>query len=572
MSTNHVNSKRRRSMPVILLSLAILIGAAIAATIYWNPEARAARDLDRAERAFDQGDAQNAIRYYEASLEASPEQVDVQIKLAKLYLSLDQTDAAKRMLDRIAMVDPMRPEYLEALMSYALAKDDYPLAYSLKDRLRSYSLDEATDLKLIQGLLDANLLNDAFEALTDAQKDYPSSQAIKPLWMDYYELREDFGQMEALYRENPELFDENLARLTRFADYYMGDEDWEMARIAYDAALELEPQRAKFLQDRYIVAMHLRELQRADQLTKRLGELRIARPTDVPRIIGTTAGNLANGGFVVYDDQRYYYVHHSDGSLQVTDASLVSREQLLEDRVAYLNVSQGWLYYQNLSRDGCVYKLPVDGGAQQKLTQMSADQIAVWGPFIYFRSTDDDHKLYRSYLDGSERTALSEEAVKSWTTDGRSLYYTTTDGLFELKDVMLDPSVDSVVKPERILRGSISHPVADGEALYYIKARDEGSSGPIFAMDLRGKQSRILLPGLKATDINLDKDYLYYTDQTVHRIHRVSLVWEKLGVTLTQSTQVTPDWIFARSPDNDLPLARFKMDGSLWGLLDDTLR
>lgn len=569
--------KKKRSGRAVLIFFLILalIGASIAAGVYWAPERRAERAILEAQSEYEAGDKQAAVRHYEEALIADPRHQETILDLANVYLELGEAREAKPWLDEAALIDPLEPRYLDLLYSYAMQAEDYPLASSLLGSTEITNAEPDELSALIIGLLEAGLFSDAEAVIAEGLERHPNAPAFIRAQMDLLILREDVNNILSLYRNHQTVFNDNTSLLEYITEQQAKKLRWSDAADTTRALLDVDGETQDRLQDLYLYEARSYNVKGTIEAGQLLANHGYELPGSAPQIIGNTSGNLANGGFVATEGNRIYYLHHDDHSILATDQELASRTMILPESAAYLNAVDGWLYFRNNSRDGALYKVGTDGSDLMRLSQGEADLIGVWGAYIYYRAPDQDGRLFRCALDGTGTQAVTAQAITGWASDGSSVWITDADGIFkiEIEDIPVSAlQTDRLAEPRRLTEGEFSYLNVSNEFVYYLRHLNSASEGVIERIALDGGMPEILTYDLQAEDLNYADGYLYFTQQTLHRISTSNLIWEKLGVSLTENIQITDRWLFARSPENDLPLVRLHPDGSNWGLLDDTLR
>ena len=104
--------------------------------------------------------------------------------------------------------------------------------------------------------------------------------------------------------------------------------------------------------------------------------------------------------FVVDRNWVYYTVEWQLYKVTVNGENNTS---LGADKVGFLNVADGWIYYSNHSDGGKLYKMRIDATQKTKLTDDEACDINIIDQWVYYRNNTDLGDLYRIRKDGTER-------------------------------------------------------------------------------------------------------------------------------------------------------------------------
>lgn len=99
---------------------------------------------------------------------------------------------------------------------------------------------------------------------------------------------------------------------------------------------------------------------------------------------------------------KVYYLDKDRGYLCRADED--GEEVLLVKTIHKMEIDDGWLYYQELDgggeRSGIVYRINVDSGEVQQITNNHVKYAEKYGDYIYYNE-DGDNKLYTVLKDGS---------------------------------------------------------------------------------------------------------------------------------------------------------------------------
>ena len=125
------------------------------------------------------------------------------------------------------------------------------------------------------------------------------------------------------------------------------------------------------------------------------------RPITVPQhsiessVAASTASNLINGGLAVGGQDELYYVStYNKAGIYARDYAGQHRRVLAEDKAAYLNLANDWLYDQNLSDEGRIYRLHVQSGQCERIGDEYATSLVVSNDRLFYINQDDTRHLW----------------------------------------------------------------------------------------------------------------------------------------------------------------------------------
>ncbi len=88
--------------------------------------------------------------------------------------------------------------------------------------------------------------------------------------------------------------------------------------------------------------------------------------------------------------------------------------KVTEDIVSFANISNGWIYYCNVSDGNRLYKIKTDGTGKTKLSDDVSYYINVIDEKIYYVNASENYSIYKAKIDGKDKERLSNF--------GRSMY------------------------------------------------------------------------------------------------------------------------------------------------------
>lgn len=110
------------------------------------------------------------------------------------------------------------------------------------------------------------------------------------------------------------------------------------------------------------------------------------------------------------------------------------KTEISSEGACFINVVNDWIYY--VKRDGLrPFRIKTDGTGLEKLSEDMSLYLNVMGDWIYYSNGSDDFKLYKMKPDGTEVTKLSDDTditdinlIKDW------VYYLSGDALYRIKN------------------------------------------------------------------------------------------------------------------------------------------
>ncbi len=246
-------------------------------------------------------------------------------------------------------------------------------------------------------------------------------------------------------------------------------------------------------------------------------------------------------------------------------------ERISEDLGLFLIVDGEWIYYSNIPFEqnemGAIYKVKIDGTEKTKLVDdsimasMAGKGFELDGDWLYYLSLNEEGSLYRVHIEGGDREKLSEGY--GFHLKGDWIYYNTFESGPRINRMKKDGSDDSVVFEEAAILLDVSD-----EHIYY---SDESGNN----------LKKITLDGSAVEELNIDnvylfqaiEDELYYVTQPAipepdNQLYRAKM--DGSGITKLSDDdsffmEVAGGWIYYISMDEasySFKLNKMKKDGS----------
>lgn len=219
-------------------------------------------------------------------------------------------------------------------------------------------------------------------------------------------------------------------------------------------------------------------------------------PCENPEIYGNTSGNIKNGGYIAEKDGWIYYQNSSDnGYLYKVRADGSDKKLIIEDKSKYINVIGDWIYYQNESENGYLFKIRADGSERTQLEIGSSSYINVVGDWIYFVREDG---IFKIKTDGTERTQITKDACYGMIVKGDWIFYTTAGG--RISKIRIDGTGENSLG----VKGAWYDVSDDGEWIYYYEINTS-----LYKVRADGSE-KLQLNSDKSYNINVSGDWIYY--------------------------------------------------------------
>ena len=187
-----------------------------------------------------------------------------------------------------------------------------------------------------------------------------------------------------------------------------------------------------------------------------------------------------------------------------------------------------WIYYLAPNEESTkvgIFKIRKDGTNQEELYMGEIDivSINVYKNYIYFvgvnqdaYSEDDefDNKIYRIKLDGSDLQIINDNEINNncfeiYVLDN-SVYYIGTNA--EICKMNLNGENKTIVLDEETGYLGITE-----KYIIYNKLEKEDSIDYVtYIANIDGTNARAIIPGKRLYSINVENNYIYYTDASKH--------------------------------------------------------
>lgn len=135
---------------------------------------------------------------------------------------------------------------------------------------------------------------------------------------------------------------------------------------------------------------------------------------------------LLDNAFQFTVSQGYlFFQTEYPGNISYLDLNDLDAEPVMYGGVhaRFFSVSEGWLYYES-TNDDYIYRLSLDNGQTEQLTQTASYGFNADDNLIFYRNVEDDSSLYRHNADTGESEKLDDGEVFIMQIIDEYLYYT----------------------------------------------------------------------------------------------------------------------------------------------------
>lgn len=242
--------------------------------------------------------------------------------------------------------------------------------------------------------------------------------------------------------------------------------------------------------------------------------------------IGTARGFSLNvvGDWIYYadlDDGSRIYKIRTDGSM---------RTKLSEDACSFLSVSEGFLFYDS----GFLYKQNIETGERVILWETMPILPCVSGNYVYSMEKSERGGLWRIPVEGGAPEKLSDGAVRAYCIHGGALYYILDADPYAVWSIPVEGGSREVYRGEEEL--SAINFVGDG--LYVCAGRylaEEGMivGGVIFQIDIGTNEIQSAIDA-RTIPLCAVGDCLFYMEYTE------GMAWHGLNPGSEKEINMTP--------------------------------
>ena len=280
--------------------------------------------------------------------------------------------------------------------------------------------------------------------------------------------------------------------------------------------------------------------------------------------IGNSTGNIYNGGLFCEQDNNIYFSNDYDSKkLYVMNSSLKNIKKVSDDKAAYINVDENYLYYVRINdakdttkkslmefNNNGIYRINQNGTHLKAITGNPGAYLLLKGNNLYYQKYDADTGLniYSNKIDASLERLIVKEAVVPAGEINNALFYVGNAADHNISSLSLASYV-----PHTIYEGSFLYPIFMGNYVYYIDITEKNK---IYRMALDGSDlTKLVNKKCSTYNITNSGTYLYYLiddnkNNSIHRLNLQTMVDEFLQAGNFKQINVTDNYVFFKDLDN----------------------
>lgn len=386
--------------------------------------------IEKGDASLESGDLESALKHYLKAVSIAPDSPLAYLNASATYVSLGDSESAMALMEEYLATSPHSVESYEYLLSLYEQNNVSPQKqFALLSEAAllfpdAAFADRAGELKLQLAEVDAPLLTPEPGSYEDTLKVTISN-----------------------YEEGDEIF---------YADN--GDQPTRAStRYDPDKGISIKKGKTQLTLIRYTAEGDVSDVVQAlYSVGEGLSEEQL-------RAYTAASPNVVTGGVALFGGTDSYYSNLNDGSALYSAA----QGRILTDKVSYLNMTGGRLYYVNASDGGRVYRVKTDGSERERIVSDGAGMLQVAGDRVFYQSKDDGG-LYSAALDGSGKLRIVKDRVSCFTLSNGVIYYRNDSEGGALWCCSLD-GFDARLLAE----GSCNYPAVSDGFVYYVNASDD---------------------------------------------------------------------------------------------------
>lgn len=286
--------------------------------------------------------------------------------------------------------------------------------------------------------------------------------------------------------------------------------------------------------------------------------------------IGSTAGNLLNGGlFCEYDNKIYFANSNDSDKLYSMDSNCTNFKRLTNCAVKQINAAGKYAYYSivdskksaskkdngssmiGIAKKG-LYRINKNGSDAVTLYSNFSGDLALSGNTVYYQHYDEEEgiSLYGVKIDGKTGSCVLRSSISPASVKNNVLYYAEIDGNHNIYSYNLKTK-----EKDLIAEGNFGCVMLSGNFLYYLDLDKDYNVG---RMNLDGSGQKILVNEHVSTfNVSNDQKYLYYQIDNAkdNGLYQMTLKNKKTQSILKgnfNSIHVTSNYVFFKEFDTEL--------------------
>ncbi|MCL2053863.1 MAG: DUF5050 domain-containing protein [Oscillospiraceae bacterium] len=279
-------------------------------------------------------------------------------------------------------------------------------------------------------------------------------------------------------------------------------------------------------------------------------------------------------------DGKIFYINKEKDALYSMARDGKNVSLTADERCAYINAVDGYVYYSSTDEGLKLCKISYDGTGKTVLLDYRTEYINVSDGFIYYSSyaPGENGSLWRMRTDGTEKTKISNDRCRfinvignvvfySNMNDSDSLYMISTNGEGRkrvngrtIPEPGKEPFVYNQTAEQITTTGNIANnglAAFDGEWIYYA-----GDNSQLYKRRADGSEET-LLNNEESLQINLHGEWIYYANSDgIYRIRTDGAERTKLSSVYARNITITADGIYYIDNADWHSLYRINHDGT----------
>lgn len=281
---------------------------------------------------------------------------------------------------------------------------------------------------------------------------------------------------------------------------------------------------------------------------------------------GNTSGNLSNNGLFCEQDNLVYFSNpNDDGTLYSMNQNGTDFKKLSNDKVAYINADEHYIYYarrNNERKDNKhsvldfnntgLYRIKRNGAKIMNLYSKLSDAMNLYQNYLYYLRPIDGNApgLYQVKIDGTEEKRISNEQISPSSIVDGIIYYSGIKNDHGIHALDLSTGFSTI-----LYDGNTYQSIATKEYIYFLSQADHYS---IQRISIDGANLETIVPQRCFTyNISLDGKHLYYqVDDTQNNgIYQLDLNTYESTLILSgnyKNIHITSNCVFFQVFDSDI--------------------
>lgn len=544
--------KRKRISLLFIVCLLIMI----LFFLWFRPKSRIQRRIKEANKLVLEHDYQNAIRLYGEALDINESAVPAIEGLVQVYLEKQNFDAAKVMLNQLAVYEEVSERYKPLLYTYAMYTNDYALAESLLRSEDAYkpSVEEFADLA--KGLREDNYLKQAISVLLQALEEFPDSKDLRILAIDIFYETTQFPELIEVY-EASKLEIDDVERLNKLAEAYTAVNNVSDAQIIMEKSLDLDFSQKNIMKTLLETYAKTNQVDAYFDLRKKIKEKGISLPKLSTNMRGNSSEQTRYSGLFAFEGDYLFFSDVRRAGVYRKNKATDSRLDLLINTDATaLNAKNNVLYYAKPSANNMFFSYDLNTFKEEIIVEESVHNPLVFASNIYY--LDEEDKLCVFNIDTKERVYRSDFKLEAYNFIEKNIYFIAQ------KDKSLYRLNLEQNTHELLLNGPFGEITSNDENLLFLTLDSDHS---IVQYNTLNKTINTIYKE-HSSYLNYSDNYLYFVSWTPEKINLETKELSKLASNISHELFIDEHEIYSIEYLNqnytNYRIFKFNKDGSNW--------